>query len=224
MSGKKFLLSCVLFLLRLTAAALPATYLTFCAMALAHQEMSSLPLRLFFYLILLWTYGGPLAGLFFNFPTPTKSCQFCIFWAIPLLGFITSCFFDLFASFSSYPKFGPFNPLTPGQLVKLLGDQLDDYWTAHFIVFLIKVVTLVAFAFILGGLFSAHLKISSALEPSSVRASTQMKEANTDSAKTKHLNKPKAQDQPPRYESVINMDLSPPANGDLPSNTSVRHV
>ena len=141
--SKEFFMSCALIMLRLAAAALPATFFILCAMDL--PDVSPLPRRLICFAIILWTLGGLLVAAIFRIPD-VDDCRFDIFWVIPCLIYLGSCAYDLFVSIvPSFLEVGPINLFTPKILVKLLDDQLNDIPTSIFITFVFKVVIVIAF-------------------------------------------------------------------------------
>ena len=186
---KEFFKSCALGLLRLAAAALPATFLVLCVMDL--PDVSPLPRRLICFAIIMWTLGGPLVGAIFRIPAEDEEDpRTTIFWAIPCTIYLGSCAYDLFVSVvPSFLEVGPINLFTPKILVKLLDDQLDDYHTALFITLVLKVVLVIAFFVGVAVATFSH---------SSARVRTKKPKTKSDDTKPK--------DQPPKYETVINVD------------------
>ena len=186
--SKEFFMSCALIMLRLAAAALPATFFILCAMDL--PDVSPLPRRLICFAIILWTLGGPLVVAIFWIPD--EDPRTAIFWAIPWLIYFSSCAHDLLGSIvPSFLEFGPINLFTPKILVKLLDDQLSDYATAVFITFVFKVVLGIAFVRIVGFSETFQPSVSSIKKP----------KTKSDDTKDQHLTKPKAKD-----ETIINVD------------------
>ena len=179
--SKEFFRFCpFIMIIRLALVTLPAAFLVLCLLDLPEREIPTRPLRLLAYICVISTYGGPLIGVLLSSRAP-------IFWKVPSFFYLWGCVMDLFGSI--IPKY-PLMPLTPKILIKLLDDQLDDYHTALFITLVLKVVLVIAF--IVG--------VAVATEPSHSSARVRTKKPKTKSDDTK----PK--DQPPKYETVINVD------------------
>ena len=237
MSGpKKFFKSCLLLALRLAVAALPATFLTLCTMDLS--AVSPLPLRLFCYVLVFWTYSGPLLGAIFMpssdpCPEPTDLGVYdYMIWIFPSAFYVFGCFADIIAS--CIGKRYSVNILTSKALLKHIQDHLDDFSTALFVTALIQIACFIAFANFFAGiglidpsppfglqkllrlnpLGSSAQELSSTPSTDQVASSTRIEMADPDSANTRPILND--QPQPPKYEATVVMDLPPPSYESLP--------
>ena len=220
-----FFKSCVLFLLRLSVVALPATFLTLCTMDLAAREISPLPLRVFLYGGVFLAYGGPIVGAIFKTPDSLNACCFITYrmliFAVPFSITCFCCLFDMIVSCAGKEEY--ISPLTPKALVNYLNGQIGDFSTALFVAALIKVAAVIVYSIsICFGLkfnlqpsdlqkLLIRLKLSSlsGQEPTSLPS-----RAPIDSGNTRH-------EAPPKYEAIILMDQPPPSYEGLPKNTVV---
>ena len=222
MSGATdFFKSCVLFLLRLSVVALPATFLTLCTMDVAAREISPLPLRVFLYGGVFLAYGGPIVGAIFKTPDSLNACCFITYrmliFAVPFSITCFCCLFDMIVSCAGKEEY--ISPLTPKALVNYLNGQIGDFSTALFVAALIKVAAVIVYS------ISICFGLKFNLQASDLQKLIRLKPSSSSGQEPTSLPSRAPIDTwheaPPKYEAIILMDQPPPSYEGLPKNTVV---